>query len=143
MKAFIFQSLQDRFDLRSKLLTGERKTWRATRYQSIMDIGDLIFFWMGGEPEIRGIYGWGSLTSKAYSRGEWDTHGVDAVCEHRLDPPLLARELVNDAQLRNMLILRVPIGTNFLLELKEATRLASILSARGQPAPQITSDHGE
>jgi hypothetical protein len=143
MKAFIFQSTQDRFDLRSKLGTGERKTWRATRYQSLMDIGDLIFFWMGGEPEIRGIYGWGKLTSKPYTRANWDTHGVDTVCDHRLDPPLLARELVNDPQLRNMLILRAPVGSNFLLNLEETSRLASILSLRGQPAPQITSDNGK
>jgi hypothetical protein len=42
---------------------GEDDTWRASQNRQQMTEGDLAFFWLGGPPEIRGVYGWGTLLS--------------------------------------------------------------------------------
>src|SRR5260370_961577 len=57
MSVFIFQSVPDRFDLREEFEPGLDDTWYATRYRNEMRPGAVVFFWMGGPPEIRGVYG--------------------------------------------------------------------------------------
>ena len=53
MNIFVFQSVPDRYDLRSKLLPGAHETWYATRYRSDMHSGDVVFFWMAGDERYR------------------------------------------------------------------------------------------
>jgi hypothetical protein len=103
-----------------------------------MQPGDLVFFWMAGDPEIRGIYGWGTLTSRAYNKPNWDSHGVDVLCQHCFSRPILATRLRTDKLLADMLVLRAPQGTNFLLSQEESARLASFISRAGEPVPNLT-----
>lgn len=138
MKAFIFQSVPDRLDLRDELGKDRRFTWYATRYQNLMAVGDLVFFWMGGDLKIRGIYGWGTLSSKPYIKSAWDSHGVDVLCKHRFRRPILATDLEDDPVLDAMLIRRAPQGTNFLLSDDEVTRLIARISQEGETAPETT-----
>ena len=62
MNAFIFQSVPDRYDLRREFRVGKSDTWYATRYRNEMKAGDIVFFWMRGEEDSRGLYGWGTLS---------------------------------------------------------------------------------
>ena len=80
MNYWIFQAIPERYDLREHFpkddASDKEATWYATRYRSQMEPGDLVFFWLGGDEQIRGIYGWGHLTSKAYIKKNWDSYGV-------------------------------------------------------------------
>ena len=135
MNTFIFQSVKDRFDLREELSANKPETWYATRYRSEMTPNDIVHFWMGGPPSIRGLYGWGRLTSEVFIKPKWDSHGVDVVCVQKYADPILAEELERDSLLADMLIFRAPQATNFLLSSDEATKLATFIRRRGLIAP--------
>jgi hypothetical protein len=71
VSVFVFQSVPERYDLRTALQPGKKDTWYATRYRSEMNAGDLVFFWMGGDEHFRGLYGWGQLASAPYLKAGW------------------------------------------------------------------------
>src|SRR2546421_4611641 len=106
MNTFIFQSVKDRFDLRDTIEPGSADTWYATRYRNEMHANDAVYFWMGGDDTIRGIYGWGLLASEAYLKPKWDSHGVDVVYKEKYSVPILAKEMKPDSRLGSMLIFR-------------------------------------
>ena len=144
MNTWIFQSVPDQFDLRSpaSLSAGEKITWYATRYRDQMTPGDTAYFWMAGDPEIRGIYGWGVLTTGAYMKPRWDSHGVDVRVEARFRRPILATAIRNDQHLNTLLILRQPAGSNFLLEADQAERLRRLVRDNGESAPSKGGSRG-
>jgi hypothetical protein len=137
MNTWIFQSVPERYDLRkaSSIRPGDTVTWYATRYRDQMTPGDTVYFWMGGEEDIRGIYGWGELISDAYIRKDWDAHGVDAKIKARFKEPILASVLKKDRRLANLLIFRQPQASNFLLEPQEAEVFAKIVQEKREIAP--------
>jgi hypothetical protein len=139
MNTFIFQSVEDRFDLRSKLQVGKQDTWYATRYRNEMHPNDSTYLWMGGSSSIRGLYGWGTLTSAAYLKPSWDSHGVDVKYMCRFSQPILATTLTSHSILRSMLIFRAPQATNFLLSIDEARALAAVVRDRGESTPPFSS----
>lgn len=135
MNYWIFQSVPDRFDLQDpkNLVDGRRITWLASRYRDRMAPGDLVFFWMAGEKEIRGIYGWGRLASGAYEDAEDKAFAVDAICERRLLHHLPVGQIMDHPVLRNMLIMRAPQATNFLLTSAEADALTGMIPQDERP----------
>lgn len=135
MNVFIFQSVPTRFDLREKLRPGDKETWYATRYRNDMHPGDLVFFWMAGEEDIRGLYGWGHIVSTPYIKEEWDSHGVDISYEVKFEEPILASTLRDDPVLGQMLIFRAPQATNFLLTDAQVAQLEARIKSLGLPAP--------
>jgi hypothetical protein len=135
MNTFIFQSTPDRYDLRKSIIEDKPNTWYATRYRSDMRPGDLVFFWMAGNEYLRGLYGWGYLTSTPYLRTGWDSHGVDVIYKARFSKPILAKSFRDDPELAEMLIFRAPQATNFLLSPEQAKRLIQIVKDRGESVP--------
>jgi len=135
---FLFQSVSDRFDLRKEIQPGANDTWYATRYRKDMHKGDVVFFWMGGDPTIRGIYGWGNITSEPYMSEGWTKHGVNVTYRARFDQPLLATAIQKDPVLAEMLIFRTASATNFLLNDDEAVRLIGLVRSRGENVPAIS-----
>jgi hypothetical protein len=125
MNAFIFQATLERYDLRLELKAGRTETWLATRYRHAMRPGDVVYFWMAGPEPVRGVYGWGRITRKPHrSEGkEVVAVGVERV----FSAPLLVKRVRQDPLLSNLLILRVPQASNFLLSPAEATRLAALI----------------
>jgi hypothetical protein len=139
MNTFIFQSVEDRFDLRKKLELGKKDTWYATRYRGDMNPDDVVYFWMGGSSEIRGLYGWGMITREPYMKSGWDSHGVDVTYKVKFKRPLLATYLMKDDDLCDMLIFRAPQATNFLLSPKESIALAKFVTSKSEKAPPPSS----
>lgn len=137
MNTWIFQSVPDRYDLRepTNLRPGENITWYATRYRDQMIPGDIVYFWMGGEEAIRGIYGWGVLTSEPYMKRNWDSHGIDIQIKARFQRPLLASILRRDKKLADLLILRQPQASNFILDPEEARSLKKIVANYNEVEP--------
>ena len=127
MRHWIFQAIPERYDLRKHLENGGSETWYATRYVSQMKPNDIVWFWLGGVPrKERGIYAWGHLTSEAYIKKTWDSHGVDVHVDHVLPHPITVDAFASHKVIGNMLILRMAIGTNFLLSHEESTALVKL-----------------
>src|SRR5687767_6361791 len=104
MPAFIFQARFGRFpDLEAK---GERSLlrWPVKQHVHKIQIGDLAYLWMAGEPEERGIYGVARVEDVT-RRGDGRDYAQLRV-ESRVDPPLLASEIRRDPVLRHLTILR-------------------------------------
>lgn len=141
MNTWIFQAQQERYDLSTQLEEGLRLTWYATRYRSLMTKGDRVYLWQAGDPQIRGIYGEAHLAGEPYRQAEWEAEGVDLVVDRRIEPPVLARELERDRHLRDMLIMRAPIGTNFLLRTSEARALEAFVAEK-TPAAKLAGSGG-
>jgi len=135
MNTFIFQSVKDRFDLRNVIKPGTTDTWYATRYRNEMHPHDAVYFWMGGDDAIRGIYGWGLIASEAYLKPKWDSHGVDVIYREKYSEPILAKEIKSASSLGSMLIFRAPQATNFLLSADETLMLGAFIRDSGRSVP--------
>jgi hypothetical protein len=140
---FLFQSVPDRYDLRRKLAPGKTDTWYATRYRNEMHPDDVVFFWLAGDRQFRGLYGWGRIASDPYLKAGWDSHGIDVHYEEKFKIPLLATAIEDDPVLASMLIFRAPQATNFLLSPQQATRLVQLLRDHGEVPPRITEAGNE
>lgn len=138
--AFIFQSRLDRFDLRTELQGGSRQTWEATRYRLAMRTGDIVYFWLAGAENLRGIYGWGQIKRTPYRRVGDATYSVDVTVEQVFSAPLLAQVLRRERELKDLLILKAPQATNFLLSDSEAHAIADLIKRQGQTPPPWTSE---
>jgi hypothetical protein len=130
MNYFIFQSVIDQYDLR-KMQEGRTVTWLASRYRQEMSLGDLVFFWLGGPDDVRGIYGWGRLVSEVVLSD--DEYGVKVRYERRLNSYIAIEKIKQVDVLRKMLIVRVPQATNFRLSKEEAEAIAGLIEARDRP----------
>lgn len=129
MQNWMFQSIADRYDLRNPDIVevGKKDTWYATRYKNRMQEGDTVYFWLGGVGEQRGIYTIGKIISAPYQKPEWDAYGIDVIYEKILDTPLTVNTLKRNTVLSNMLILRAPQATNFLLSGEESLEIELLL----------------
>jgi hypothetical protein len=126
MNTWIFQAIPERYDLREKLETGGVVTWLATRYRARMEPGDKVYLWLGGDESIRGIYGQGILASQPFPKPEWEAYGVDVWYIERKKAHIPVSAIRNFPGLQNLLILRAPNATNFLLSAEEAQALAAL-----------------
>lgn len=115
MAVFVFQSTPERYDLRTAVRVGERDTWYATRYRTEVSPGNSVYFWMAGDDNFRGLYGWGHLASEPYIKESWNAHGIDVVYDYKFTRPILAKKIRDNSQLSRLLIFRAPQATNFLL----------------------------
>ena len=105
--------------------------WVASRYREQMRKGDVVYFWLAHkDPSLRGIYGWGIITAQAPRIDERGVYRIDVEhrCifrEHWKKKHITIWRIRNDPVLRDLLISRMAIGTNFLLtdEEDEAIRL--------------------
>jgi EVE domain len=127
MSAWIFQSKPSQTDLRKELKVGAVDPWMATRYRSEMRDGDIVYFWLAGDPEIRGIYGRGRIEGAPF-RDEDGTPLINVKVEKRYRERLSVSEVRKDRKLQDLDILRIPIGTNFRLSKTETEALEDHLN---------------
>ena len=148
--SFIFQGIPDRYDLRQKLKIGRTVAWLASRYRSAMKKKDTVYFWRGGDREYRGIYGWGSIVDNSPSLDSTGIYRVRVKYQKNFldhDPPIFisSDEIANQPALQDLLILRMPIGTNFLLTETQEQAIQSLIVRKIGPAwapPNRDSDGG-
>jgi predicted RNA-binding protein with PUA-like domain len=137
MKVFIFQSLVDRYDLRDKIEPSKKDIWYATRYRNELEVGDIVFFWMGGKKELTGIYGWGKIISEPYHKDNWESYGIDVQYEYKFQSPIHISLLKKDKTLKELMVIRAPIGTNFLVTKEQANRLLQVIESMNEKSPKI------
>ena len=137
MNVFIFQSIVDRYDLRDKLEPNKKDTWYATRYRNELKVGDIVFFWMGGKKELTGIYGWGKIISEPYLKDIWESYGIDIQYEYKFKSPIHVSFLKNDKILKELMVIRAPVGTNFLVTIEQVNRLLHVIESVNEKSPKI------
>ncbi len=130
MRSWIFQARPDRYDLRKKIVPGKKAQWYVTRYRSEISPGDEVYFWLAGAPQIRGIYGAGKIVGHPYKQEDWDKYGVDIEYTKLFEPPVPASLIESHAELKDLLIIRAPFGTNFPLDEQQARILAGLARSR-------------
>ena len=127
---FIFQAKPTIYDVSARLKPDLQVGWIASRYREQMKKGEIVYIWGAGEVQRRGIYGWGEITSD----GPFvDTHGTYrvAVTYRKVFPrPVLVRELRDHPQLRDLLILRSAMGTNFPVTDEEHAALREVVAEK-------------
>lgn len=140
-QAFIFQSRFDRFDLSTQLRPNATQRWVASRYRTAMRPGDIVYLWLAGPEDIRGIYGWGTIKSFPKRSRNGNDYGVEIRVDTALSRPLLASTIRRSRELSDLLILRAPQATNFLLSPNEARAIADAIKRIGEAAPDIMPAH--
>ena len=128
---WIFQSKPGRYDLRERLVAEREEPWIASRYRTKMKPGDLVFLWMSGPPEIRGIYGWGRLTSVPFESE--DGHRVKVLYQKKLREFIPVAAVKKTSALRNLMILNLAIGTNFWINEKEGRTICKLMQNDERP----------
>lgn len=127
MNYWIFQSVPSRYDLREEanLHQGMDGWWYATRYRKKMRPGDVVFFWMGGDKDIRGIYGVGSISSTPYE--EDNGYKVKVKVDKRLSHHIPVGNIKSNKKLENLMILKIAVGSNFLINQAEGLALSELI----------------
>jgi predicted RNA-binding protein with PUA-like domain len=133
MSCWIFQNTPDLWDLREEFIEGREGWHTVSRYADQMEPGDIVFFWMAGPASIRGIYGWGKLTSTPYRHREPNHDVVNVRYVTRLRAPLLAVDLKVVPELKSLSILRAPQGSNFPLSYQEARAIVRLIEPDQRP----------
>jgi hypothetical protein len=130
--SFIFQAVPSRYDLRTELVPGRRVCWLASRYLEQMAQGEIVYFWLAGEPAVRGVYGWGVISGLAPQAVDGEYRIQVEYARNFLDrlPPqhIPVHLVAKDPVLKDLLILRLPVGTNFLLSPGEDTAMRALIA---------------
>jgi len=105
-----------------------------------MSPGDLVFFWLAGSTKIRGVYGWGKLTSQAYPRDKDLEYGVDAGEVRRLSLPVLATRIRDVPQLKTLLIFSNSQGAIFRINEQQAAGIAQLIDPLHRPTISSTTE---
>ena len=116
MKNWIFQGIPERYDVADpkKVSAGKEETWLVTRYKDEMNPGDTVYLWRAGDKAKRGIYAVGKIESKPEYHEGWGW-GVKVEYEKRLTSHIPAEELASKSAMKDHLLFKMPIGTNFSL----------------------------
>ena len=135
MNFWIFQAKPERYDLRdpNRFAPDKEEKWLATRYRTRMKPGDLVYLWLAGPREIRGVYGWGRLTTTPFPMNSEYRVGV------KYEGVLLKSEFVSFDKimsipdLHDLTIVRLAIGTNFRINQREAALIAGLIPLKYRP----------
>lgn len=125
---FIFQAKPAIFDLRDRLKVHGENAWLASRYQREMHEGDTVYLWRAGDPSERGIYGRGTIVKPVFTDRKNVQRVVvryDEVFPEHISVELLKKHPV----LRDLLILRNAMGTNFPLTDEQDQALSEIIAS--------------
>ncbi len=125
MRTWIFQTTA-----RNRIETmhqGHVDQWCVRRYWREMQPDDLVFVWLAGSLDRRGIHGWGRLTSQAYRVPDAESLQIGVRYEQRLMPLLPATVLRDHPCLADLAILRMPRATNFRVSIQEVQTIMQII----------------
>lgn len=124
---WIFQAIPKRYDLREKMKEGEREVWLVSRYRNQMKAGDIVFMWLAGRPEIRGLYGWGRITEKEPKYYEDWGHGIEISYERFFQEHVPSDLIKALPEFSGHMLLKMPMGTNFAIDDQQFTALVGLI----------------
>lgn len=142
LRAWIFQANPDKYAILQTLSTERVERWNLRQHAKDVRAGDRVYIWVAGEHA--GIYAVGTVLTAPEVMSDSPTgirHWTDpqegrravARVEVRydrvmLDAPLLKQYFQHDPILRELRILRLPMGTNFALTKSEALAIEDWLA---------------
>jgi hypothetical protein len=109
--------------------------WVASRYRDQMKKGSIVYLWLADQdPEIRGIYGWGVIAAEApvvvKKKYRIEVRYQRLFQKNEKKSHISSVELKKDPVLKYMTILRMAIGTNFLLTDDEDKAIRAIIERK-------------
>jgi hypothetical protein len=129
--SFIFQSTHGFPPVREN----NTVSWIASRYRDKMRKGAIVYLWLA-DPDInlRGIYGWGVIAAEA-PKVQNETYRIEVQYkrlfqENGQKSHISIEELKRDSVLKDLTILRMAIGTNFLLTDDEDRAMRAIIARK-------------
>ena len=128
MRYWIFQGHPDRYDVAVHFQPGENEVWLASRYRDEMNPRDVILFWRAGIEDKRGLYGWGFITAGARFHENWGW-GMPVAYKKRFPHHISAEVIRNTPELKDHLLFRMAVGTNFTLTQRQAKAINAIIKA--------------
>lgn len=131
---WLFQGNPKRYDLKDRLKPGNTEEWVVTRYVTRIQPGDFVWFWRAGE---RALYGWGEVLEPPQSKPGLSGIRLLVSYEERFDPPIGMEDILAEAPLKNLMVLRAPQGTNFAVTPEEADALRALAEDRNFNAPRV------
>lgn len=128
MSTWIFQGHPRRYDLadRRKFREDRVETWLVSRYRDQIMKGDVVYFWRAGEESKRGLYGWGTVEENPAYYEDWGW-GVPVRYVKTFPEHISTHELKHDPVLSDHLLFRMPIGTNFSVDAREAKAIEDLI----------------
>lgn len=125
--SWLFQSVPKRYNLAKEMKAGATETWLVTRYGNELKEGELVFFWMAGDPSIRGLYGWGRIAADQprYIKG-WG-NGIKVHYKYKF-PEHISFEKVRDLpSFADHVLFKMSVGTNFKLSGPQTSDLKKLI----------------
>jgi hypothetical protein len=96
--------------------------------------GSIVYFWFANKNrELRGIYGWGVITADAPKLDDEEIYRIAvqhkrSFLDHKKRKHISIDEIEKDPVLKDLLIMRMAIGTNFLLTYEEDQAIRAIIA---------------
>jgi MoxR-like ATPase len=151
-RIWLFQANPAVWNLAEKLRdrsVGDDETWSVSRFRNEMGPGQLAVLWMGGENA--GVYALGELVDAPFERRtadfwpdrsergetEW---AVPFVYTQILDRPITKTALLAHPVLKDLSVIRGPMGTNFKITPEQWQALQELIEAvdnGGTSLPQV------
>jgi hypothetical protein len=151
--ALLFQSNPDQWDLRKHFEPGGYVSWFVSRYESSMYPGLPVLLWeaQGSKQKaIRGLYGWGITTDdvKQDATGRlrirlqyierWVSKANEKLPLEEHVAPIPANEVLSLPAWKDTHLLAImPIGTNFLVSVKQLEELSDQIVQNRFPSSQF------
>jgi len=135
---WVFQANPKLFDLENELKDLDQDaltSWRATRYEAEIKVGDIALLWQAGKKA--GIYALAKITGPCFKASEEEFLAAEYMKRgdmlapiqiyEVLDDPLLKTTLKDHDLLQDLHVIRSPQGTNFRVSSEEWTALQALL----------------
>jgi hypothetical protein len=146
---WVFQCNPKRYDLAAELEKGNQtEDWSMNQHRELVSPGDRVFFWQtGSNARLLAI---GHVDSPVYEReSPFGRHRVDIIFDHKVVPPAIRPEVLEQKALSTFGPFKGVMGTNFpILNVETVTALEKLvegrlisLSATGSPAPATGNAH--
>jgi hypothetical protein len=144
-RGWIFQGTPERFDLSTRLVEGRAENWTLSRFKSLIQEGDLVFYW--GSGTNAGLYGWGEVTGsilgerkrpvrKAKRKDRGTEKTIEVTCQRKLPAPIpRSRFLDAPRDFSALTILRNATGTNFRVTTLEAEAFCRLIKEANETPP--------
>ena len=154
-QAWIFQGNPKIYDIDRATEELSEIEWSVTRYKDRMKIGDHVYIWSSGENA--GIVAYGVVGSEVKQRTDHDiVYHITKEGSGREDQPddvveikelqklperILKEDLLKIPELKDLLIIKSPQGTNFELEQSQHEKLKALIEGMIDPPPPIRASY--
>ena len=148
-RTWIFQANPEIFDIDGAVAVLPELYWLVNQHRDAIRVGDQVFLWRSGtaagivavatvlcDPMLLPENESDKLYDRQLSKFAGEQLRVRLRIDRKLGTPLLRSQLISDPRLKNLSVLRSPMGTNFPVTPEEAVAIAALIDgALATPKP--------